>query len=75
MWFLALKQLLARKKQTIFVIGGVLLGTAAYTLISGIMVGFQTYLITRLIEGEAHIHIAAKEALPGRSAFWQRRPD
>lgn len=61
MWFLALKQLLARKKQTIFVIGGVLLGTAAYTLISGIMIGFQTYLTTRLIEGEAHIHIAAKE--------------
>lgn len=69
MWFLALKQLLARKKQTIFVIGGVLLGTAAYTLISGIMVGFQTYLITRLIEGEAHIHIAAKEADIGKHSL------
>ncbi|MBI3546630.1 MAG: ABC transporter permease [Gammaproteobacteria bacterium] len=61
MWFLALKQLLARKRQTLFVIGGVLLGTAAYVLISGIMLGFQGYLITKLIDNDGHIHIAAKE--------------
>lgn len=61
MWFLALRQLLARKRQTAFVIGGILLGTAAYVAISGMMLGFQIYMTERLIDNTGHFHISARE--------------
>ncbi len=61
MWFLALRQLTARKKQTLLVTGGILLGTAAYIAFSGIMLGFQSYMMERLVSGGGHIRITARE--------------
>ncbi len=61
MWFLAIRQLLARKRQTSFVIGGILLGTATYIAFSGLQLGFQRYLISKLIDNNPHIHISARE--------------
>lgn len=61
MWFLAIRQLTARRKQTILVTGGILLGTAAYVAFSGIMLGFQYYMVDQLVNGGGHIRITARE--------------
>ncbi|OGX27076.1 MAG: hypothetical protein A3D10_03550, partial [Omnitrophica WOR_2 bacterium RIFCSPHIGHO2_02_FULL_48_11] len=61
MIFLALRYLLARRKQTILTLLGIFLGTAAYVSISGFMLGFRGYLIEQLINNEAHIQIGARE--------------
>lgn len=62
MLFLAIKQLLNRKKQSALTLLGIVLGTAAYVVISGIMLGFQLYIIDQLINNDAHIKISAREA-------------
>lgn len=61
MWFLALKQLLDRKKQTAFIVGGILLGTAAYVAFSGMMLGMQSFIVKQLIESGSAVHVSAKE--------------
>lgn len=61
MLFLALRQLFSRKKQSLFILIGVVLGTTAYIVISGVMLGFQTYLLNKLVNNTAQISISAKE--------------
>lgn len=61
MWFLAMRQLLDRKKQTVFIVGGILLGTAAYVAFSGMMLGMQSFIIKQLIESGSAVHVSAKE--------------
>lgn len=61
MFFLAIRYLLYRKKQTIFTLLGILFGSAAFIVISGFFLGFQEYLIEQLINNDAHIHIYGKE--------------
>lgn len=61
MLFLSLKHLLSRKKQTSLILMGIVLGTTAYVIISGMMLGFQTYILERLVNNQAHIKISAKE--------------
>jgi lipoprotein-releasing system permease protein len=61
MLFLSLKHLFSRKKQTFLILIGIVLGTTAYVVISGMMLGFQTYLLDRLVNNQAHIRISAKE--------------
>ncbi len=63
MLFLALRQLLSRKKQSAFILFGVILGTTAYIVISGVMLGFQQYLLDKLVNNTAQISISAKEQL------------
>lgn len=61
MLFLALRQLFNRKKQSVLTLLGIVLGTSAYIVISGIMLGFQIYIIDQLINNDAQIKISAKE--------------
>lgn len=61
MLFLSLKHLLSRKKQTSLILLGIVLGTTAYVIISGMMLGFQSYILDRLINNQAHIRISARE--------------
>ena len=63
MLFLSLRHLLSRKKQTFLILVGITLGTTAYVAISGMMLGFQNYIIDRLINNDAHIRISAREEL------------
>lgn len=63
MLFLALRHLLARKRQTFLMLVGILLGTAAYVVISGMMMGFQTFIIDQLVNNDSHIRISACEEL------------
>lgn len=58
---LAFRYLLARRRQTTLMILGFFFGTAAFVLLSGIMLGFRHYLIYQLINNDAHVHIQARE--------------
>ncbi|MGE4169560.1 MAG: ABC transporter permease [Candidatus Margulisiibacteriota bacterium] len=62
MFFLALKHLFSRKKQTFLTLLGITLGTTAYVVISGFMLGFRAYFLDQLINNDAHIRISAKES-------------
>lgn len=61
MLFLSLKHLLSRKKQTGLILTGIILGSTAYVSISGMMLGFQDFILDRLVNNQAHIRISAKE--------------
>ena len=58
---LALRYLLARRKQTILTFLGIFFGTVAFVAISGFMLGFREYLVEQLINNSAHVHIQARE--------------
>lgn len=61
MWFLAIRHLVARKRQTVFTLLGIIFGATAYIVISGFFSGFQNFLITQLLDNDAHMKIFAKE--------------
>lgn len=61
MMFLSLRYLLAKKKQSILILLGITIGTAAYVAISGMMLGFQSFILEQLVNNEAHIRISARE--------------
>lgn len=63
MWFLAFRYLLSRKKQTALILMGIILGTTAYVAITGIMMGFQTFLAEQLVNNEGHIQVTARDSL------------
>ena len=59
--FLAIRYLLSKKKQTILTLLGIILGTAGYITISGIMLGFQSYLLDQFINSDCHVRIQARD--------------
>ena len=61
MMFLSIKHLLSRKKQSALILLGIVIGTAAYVAISGMMLGFQEKLMDQLVNNDAHIRISARE--------------
>lgn len=61
MFFLAIRHLLARKKQTIITLSGVMLGVTAFVTFSGIMTGFQDFIIDQLVNNDSHVRITARE--------------
>lgn len=63
MLYLAKRQLLSRKTQTALIVLGIILGSAAYVIISGMFVGFQNYIINQLINNDANIRVSAHEEL------------
>lgn len=61
MIFLALRYLLARRRQTLLTFLGIFLGTAAYVSISGFMLGFQNYAVDQLVNNNPHVAVEARE--------------
>ncbi|OGI44345.1 MAG: hypothetical protein A2150_04775, partial [Candidatus Muproteobacteria bacterium RBG_16_64_11] len=61
MIFLALRYLIARRRQTILTLLGIFFGAAAYVAISGFMLGFRYYLVDQLVNNSAHVHVQARE--------------
>src|SRR5579872_233259 len=61
MFYLAIKQLLARPSRTLLALLGITFGSAAFLILSGMMLGFREYLIQRLINTTAHVSIKAEE--------------
>lgn len=82
---LALRHLLSRKRQTLLTLTGILLGTTAYVAVSGMMLGFQTFIIRQLVDNDSHVRISAREELltehgldrdffPGAAVAWLSPP-
>lgn len=61
MTFLAVRYLLSRPRQTILMLLGVFFGTAAFVLLSGVMLGFRGYLVEQLLNNSGHVYIQARE--------------
>jgi lipoprotein-releasing system permease protein len=61
MIFLAFRYLLERRKQSLFTLLGVFLGTMSYVGVSGFFKGFQGYMVQQLIDNTAQIHIQARQ--------------
>lgn len=61
MFYLSLKHLFSRKRQTLLTLLGILLGSTGYVAISGFMLGFQDFLLDQLINNDAHIRVSARE--------------
>ena len=61
MFYLALRQLLSRKKQTFLIFLGVSFGTMVYVLIAGVQLGMREYLAEQLLNNTAHIRISGRE--------------
>jgi lipoprotein-releasing system permease protein len=74
MWFLAIRHLVSRKGQSFLTLVGIVLGTAAYVVISGMMLGFQFFIVDQLVNNDAHIRISAREDVVTAhsldTAFW-----
>lgn len=61
MLFLAIRHLLSRRRQTSLTLLGIILGSAAYIAISGMMLGFQGFMVDQLVNNDSHIRITARE--------------
>lgn len=61
MYFLAIRHLVSRMRQSLLMLIGIVLGVAAYVVISGMMLGFQSFIIDQLVNNDAHIRISARE--------------
>ena len=63
MFFLAFRHLSSRRRQTLLTLTGITLGTAAYIAISGMMLGFQDFIIDQLVNNDSHVRISAREEM------------
>lgn len=63
MTFLAIRQLLSRKKQTLLILLGISFGTMVYVLIAGVQLGFRKYIMDELLNNTAHVLIQGQEDL------------
>lgn len=63
MFYLAYRQLLSRKKQTLLIVLGISFGTMIYVLIAGIQLGMREYIKGQLLNNTAHIRITGRERL------------
>lgn len=63
MFFLAIRHLLSRRRQTSLTLMGIILGAAAYIAISGMMLGFQIFIVDQLVNNDSHIRINAREEI------------
>lgn len=59
--FLSIRYLTSRPRQSLLTLMGIVLGTAAYVAISGMMLGFQVFIIDQLVNNDAHIRITARD--------------
>jgi lipoprotein-releasing system permease protein len=58
---LSLRYLKSKPKQTLLTLLGIILGTAAFVAISGMMLGFQLFIIDQLVNNDAHLRISARD--------------
>ncbi|PJZ69719.1 permease [Leptospira perolatii] len=71
MFFIALRQMSSRKRQTILTLLGIVLGATAYIVISGIMLGLREYLVDQLVNNDAHVRISSKVQIISEHDFDQ----
>ncbi|MCC6278683.1 MAG: ABC transporter permease [Oligoflexia bacterium] len=61
MFFLAIRHLLSRKKQTALILSGISLGSLIYVAIAGIQLGFREFIVEKLVDSDGHIRITGHE--------------
>src|SRR5688572_19270251 len=61
MFFLAIRHLLSRRRQTILTLFGIFLGSMGYILVSGFMLGFREFIIDQLVNNDAQVRVFARE--------------
>lgn len=61
MFFLSWRQLMSKKKQTLFILLGISFGTLLFVSISGIQLGMRQYIAEQLLNNTAHILISGAE--------------
>lgn len=61
MLFLAFRYMIARKRQTLLTMSGVLLGTTAFVTFYSIMTGFQGFIIDQLVNNDSHVRVSLRE--------------
>ncbi len=74
---LALHYLAARKKQTLLMLLGIFFGTASFTTLSGLLLGFKDYLVNQLVNNSAALHVepARDGGFIAHPGAWYRRLD
>ncbi|MCB0421538.1 MAG: ABC transporter permease [Bdellovibrionales bacterium] len=61
MLYLAIRQMLSRKKQTSLIVLGISFGTMIYIIVAGLQFGFREYLTEQLLNNTAHVLIKGSE--------------
>jgi lipoprotein-releasing system permease protein len=61
MLYLALKQLLSKKKQTLLILLGISFGSMLFVSISAVQLGFRAFMIKALLNNTAHVIISGSE--------------
>lgn len=61
MLYIAIRQMMSKKSQTILIFLGISFGTMIYVVIAGIQFGFREYLSEQLLNNTAHIIIKGSE--------------
>lgn len=61
MFYLAIKQMLAKKKQTFLIFLGIGFGTMIYIIVAGLQLGMREFFIEQLLNNSAHILISGEE--------------
>ena len=84
MLFLAIRQMLFRRRQTLLVLLGIALGPTAFLMMSGMILGFRGLFMQRLINMAGHINISARDQagtsdlaqilFPGTLTQWKVEP-
>jgi lipoprotein-releasing system permease protein len=72
MWFLAVRHLFSRKKQTLLIFLGISMGTMMFVLISGLQLGMREFVTDRLLSNTAHIKISAREQVVDKQEMTER---
>lgn len=72
MFFLAKKQMMARKKQTTLIFLGVAFGTMIYVVIAGVQLGMRQYLADQLLNNTAHIRISGSDRIINEDSLRKR---
>lgn len=72
---IAVKHLLARKRQSIVSLSGIVLGVAFFLAISSLMQGSEKDFIRRLVDNTPHITISDEFRTPRRQPVYDRFPD
>lgn len=72
MWFLAIRHLLSRKKQTTLIFLGISMGTMMFAIISGLQLGMREFVTDRLLSNTAHIKISARDQAVDKDEMTQR---
>ncbi|TAL29625.1 MAG: ABC transporter permease [Spirochaetes bacterium] len=69
MFFLAIRHLINRPQQTILTFLGITIGCAGYIVFSGMQLGYQDYVIDRLVNVDAYIRISPRDEIISQETF------